>query len=486
MNVSGLYQSTVSELASCVGVYVEDDNEVLRVVTSLSDIEPKDVWVRKHPSLKDCQEAWDRGCVAVFCEKGPDFKGLPIIEVSDVDVALGIMVNELYQSPSSDLNIIAVTGTNGKTTVAYLCAKALQNLQLNSMYMGTLGFGHVNNLVPQKLTTPTCGEVHYKLAMARDAGSKYVAMEASSHGLDQNRLAGTMIDVAIFTNLTHEHLDYHKSINDYLLAKQKLLAMTSVGLAIVNYDDPSGKVIMERINKPTWPVSFESIPRGYDRWSYGVVESIQLEGMQVKILTHQGVCVIDTPLIGNFNAENLVLAHAALCQIGVDIKQAAYALSLIQTVPGRMQRLIGKLPCEVFLDYSVTPVALESVLKLLRFLVKGKLWVVFGCGGDRDREKRPMMGKIAERYADEVIVTEDNSRSEPFTQIADEIVSGMKTPRFVNVIPSRLEAIRYALREARSDDIVLITGKGHETTMEDRKGIRDFSDMAAVETALAD
>lgn len=487
MDISGVYQSTVSELAASLGVFVEDDREVLRVVTSLSDLDPGDVWVTKNPSIKACEEALRNGCLAVFCEKSPGFEKMPMIEIEDVEYALGFLVNILYQTPSSELKVIATTGTNGKTTVSYLCAKALQYLQQESMYIGTLGYGHINHLKPQKLTTPACGELHYKLALARDEGVDVVSLEASSHGLDQGRLSGLMIDVAIFTNLTHEHMDYHKTINDYLLAKQKLMTMKSVGVAVINQDDPSGKVIMERINKPIWPVSFESVPRGYDRWSYGIVESIRLEGMQVKIVTHLDSCVIDTPLIGEFNAENLVLAHAALCQIGISPKEAAHALSTVHFIPGRMQRLeYPGLPCEVIVDYSHTPVALERVLMLLRSLVKGRLWVVFGCGGDRDQSKRPLMGRVAERFADEVIVTEDNSRRESFSQISNQIIAGMSSSKFVKVIPSRLQAIRYALREAEQNDIVVIAGKGHEVTMENQQGIKDFSDIIAIETALAE
>lgn len=487
MEIKGIYQTTVSELSASLGIYSDDDQTVLRIETSLENIEPSDVWVKAYPSVKDCEIAKEKGCVAIFCQKAPKVEGISILEVPCIETALGLMVNILYDTPSSDLKVIATTGTNGKTTVAYLCAKALQALSYDSMYIGTLGYGRVNALRPQKLTTPSCGELHYKLALARDEGVSVVSLEASSHGLDQGRLSGVAIDVAIFTNLTHEHLDYHKSINDYLLAKQKLMTMRSVGVSVINLDDPSGEIIAGRIDKPIWAVSFQSIPRGYDRWSYAVIESMQPEGMQIKVISHVGSVVISTPLLGDFNAENVVLAHAAMCQIGMDPKEAAWALSTVDMIPGRMQKMqYPNLPCEVIVDYSHTPIALEKVLKNLRSLVKGRLWVVFGCGGDRDQSKRPMMGAIAERYADEVIVTEDNSRSEDFEDIAKQIVSGMKTPGFVKVIPKRLQAIKYALRESMQDDIVLVAGKGHELQMENRQGVREFSDITAIEAAVTE
>jgi|AntRauTorckE5430_2_1112549.scaffolds.fasta_scaffold00597_8 UDP-N-acetylmuramyl-tripeptide synthetase len=486
MEIKGFYQASVSELAASVGVYAESEEMVLRLVTSIDEIESGDALIRKNISDMEWNQALQKGCVAVFCENGPK-DAAKIICMLDFEVSMGILMNIFYQSPSSDLKVIAVTGTNGKTTVSYLCAKALQNLHHQSMYIGTLGYGRVNALIPQSLTTPGCGELHHKLALARDEEIECVALEASSQGLDQGRLSGVMIDVAVFTNLTHEHMDYHGSINDYMLAKEKLLMMKSVGLVVINQDDPSGKMIMDRIDKPLWPVSFEFIPRGYSRWSYGIIESVSFEGMQVKIITHQKTVVIDSPLFGSFNAENLILAHAALCQLGIDAKEAAYALSTIDMIPGRMQRLnCPNVNYEVIVDYSHTPAALEKVLILLRSLAKGRLWVVFGCGGDRDTEKRSIMGGISERYADEVVITEDNSRSESFEHIASQIVSGMKVAQLAKIIPSRVDAIKYALREAQMDDIILVAGKGHECMIDTQKGVQEFSDVMAIETALAE
>lgn len=485
MDISGFYQATVADLAASLTVFSDCQDIVLRIVSGLADIEDGDMWVYTSPTAEMCHTAVKKGCRAIVCEQNPGFDQVPMIVVEAIEPALGLLANTLYQEPSSHMSVIAVTGTNGKTTVAYLCAKALQYLQRESVYIGTLGSGHPDHLSPQKRTTPACGEIHYKLALARDQGVEAVAMEASSHGLHQGRLSGVMIDVAVFTNLTHEHMDYHKTINAYLAAKEKLMTMASVSLTVINQDDPSGQILIDRIKKPVWPVSFTAIPRGFKRWSYGAVESITIEGMHIKILTHQQSVWIDTPLIGSFNAENLVMAHAALCLTGIDPKKAAEGLSSVKEIPGRMQRIQGNsYTAHVFVDYSHTPSALERVLAQLREMVKGRLWVVFGCGGDRDKDKRPMMGRIAERYADEVVITEDNSRTEQFSTIANEILSGMKTATFAQVIASRKEAIKYVLRESSQHDIVLIAGKGHETTIENQDGVSHFSDIEVARKAI--
>jgi UDP-N-acetylmuramoyl-L-alanyl-D-glutamate--2,6-diaminopimelate ligase len=363
----------------------------------------------------------------------------------------------------------------------------MQYLKHPSTLIGTLGYGRFGQLRPQQHTTPPAGELQQKLAVARDRGDVFVAMEASSHALDQMRLAGCMIDVAVFTNLTHEHLDYHKTINDYLAAKQKLVMMNAVGIAIVNYDDPSGQLMIERTNKALWPCSMQSIPRGFTRWSYAAIQSVNIQGLVIKITTHNETVVIDSPLIGEFNAENLMYAHAALCLMGVKSSEAAYALGSIEFIPGRMQRVnYNELRCNVFIDYCHTPNALEKVLSSLDNIKSGRVWLVFGCGGNRDKKKRSMMGAISERLADEVVITEDNSRSELFQDIANDILSGMRCPNYAQVIESRYAAIKYALREAQENDIVLIAGKGHETFIENSEGVRYFSDEATVESILVE
>lgn len=485
MEIKGNYQVSVGELAASIGVYLESDEMVRGIASSVLEMESGDVLVRENIELEACEAAYQKGIKAIVCQNEIEFDKLPVMVVKDVESARGILANALYQEPSSHLNIIAVTGTNGKTTVSYLCAQAMQYLSSESMYLGTLGYGRVGNLKPQLNTTPSCGQLHQKLAEARDKEIETVALEASSIGIDQGRLSGVMIDVAVFTNLTHEHLDYHKTINAYLAAKQKLLMMKSVAATVINQDDPSGAELVKRIKKPLWPVSFENMPRGFERWTYGIIDSMDLSGMKLKLLTHQGACVIETKLIGAFNAENLAMAHAAMSLLGIDIQKAAKALSSIDYIPGRMQRVhYAELMSQVIIDYSHTPHALERVLQQLRALAKGRIWVVFGCGGNRDQEKRPLMGSIAERYADEVIITEDNSRDEKFEDISKMILSGMKLPGFSHVIPSRYQAIKYALRESLQNDIVLIAGKGHETTMVSEEGVQDFSDIVAVESIL--
>ena len=298
----GDYRSTVESLAAAIGVIVDDYNEVFGLQTALSDIQSGDIWARLRPTAEECILAKERGAVAVFCRDKPNVEGITFIQTNYFEKDLGIVLNEFYQTPSSYLKVVAVTGTNGKTTVAYLCAAAMQYLQHASTLIGTLGYGRFGQLKPQSHTTPPAGELQHKLANARDREDVFVAMEASSHALDQGRLSGVMIDVAIFTNLTHEHLDYHKTINDYLAAKQKLVMMNSVGVAIINYDDPSGQLMIERTNKAIWPCSLHSVPRGFKRWSYGSVKESSIRGIAVKVTTHDESVLIESPLIGKFNA----------------------------------------------------------------------------------------------------------------------------------------------------------------------------------------
>lgn len=486
MEVYGNYQSSLSELAAAIGHIHDGEQWVYGIQTELMKIEQGDIWCYPRPNVEQCQLALARGCVAIVCCAAVETT-LPLFEVTDFEHSLGLLLNLFYQEPTSHMQVMAVTGTNGKTTVAYLCAAAMRILEKNALLIGTLGRGSLGHLQAQRHTTPPAGELHQALATGRDRGAEYVAMEASSHGLDQGRLAGVMVDVAVFTNLTHEHMDYHKTINEYLAAKQKLFMMKTVGISVINLDDPSGEIIASRIRKAKWACSLKSIPRGYDRWSYGSFEQSSLQGGILRITTHDAHCTIPTSLIGSFNAENLLLAHAALCVWGIDPSEAAKALSKVDTIPGRLQRVEYKeLLCEVFIDYSHTPAALERVLSELDELKTGTLWVVFGAGGERDLAKRPMMGAVAERYADQVVLTEDNSRAEDKMDIMKHIQSGMKSPHLAHVIPQRQDAIRYALREARESDIVVIAGMGHETTMETNEGSKAYSDIATVEEILTE
>jgi UDP-N-acetylmuramyl-tripeptide synthetase len=486
MEVSGDYQSTVADLAACIGKVCENHQVVLGIQTALTDIIPGDIWAAIAPTIAQCEVAKQAGAVAILCEQPVDTL-LTVIQVPSLENAMGLMLNTLYEEPSSHMNVMAVTGTNGKTTVSYLCAAAMQYIQKSTLLVGTLGHGQPGALKKHRYTTPPAGQLQQSLASARDRGVEYVAMEASSHGLDQGRLAGVMIDVAVFTNLTHEHLDYHKTINAYLDAKQKLVNMRSVGVSVVNVDDPSGEIIANRCPKVVWACSTVSIPRGFKRWSYGQIRESSLQGVTVKVTSHDSSCFIESGLIGAFNAENLLLAHSVLCLWGVSSQEAARSLSAVPYIPGRMQRLqFSTLPCEVIVDYSHTPAALEQVLVELDRLKDNRLWVVFGCGGDRDTAKRPLMGAIAERLADEVVLTDDNPRSEASLKILEDIKAGMKCPQYAHMIANRGDAIRFALREANENDIVLIAGKGHETVMETAMGRVYFSDIAKVEEIISE
>lgn len=486
VEVKGLYDSTISDLAGVLLKAIESEATVYGIEPHLKDILEGDLWTFKNPSAEEVFEAYKKGAVGVFCQNVPkgDLPDIPFIESLNYKDDLGKLLDYFYRHPSSELSVIAVTGTNGKTTVSYLCAQAMQYLNHKSYYIGTLGFGALSDVKSQNLTTPGVHELHAKLADARDLNAKLVAMEASSHGLDQGRILGVAIDVAVFTNLTHDHLDYHGSINDYLQSKRQLFDMKSVAMGVINIDDPSGEWLSETLDCNVWACGINQSPRGFSRWSIGEIVHANHDGMELKIITHQAEVTLQTSLVGYFNANNLLLSHAALCMLGIDAQSAAYALSSVKLIPGRMQKLnYTMIPCSIYVDYCHTPAAMELVLSELKLYEKGKLIVVFGCGGDRDKEKRPMMGEIAERLADVVIITQDNSRSEPFSEIVGDILQGAKCPGLIEVVSSRYSAIARAMRLASTDDIVLLAGIGTDKIFVNQCQ-QEMSDIEIVEEII--
>ena len=418
----------------------------------------------------------------------------PVIVVPELAEIAGDVAHEWYGRPSEALTVVAVTGTNGKTSTVQWLAQALNSEGVVCGSIGTLGVVLPDGLnLGGTLTTPDVFTLHRSLAVLRDAGARVAAIEASSIGIDQERLQAVTIEIAAFTNLSHDHLDYHGTLEAYINAKRRLFQWPGLQRAVINLDDAVGRSIAQGLrDENLLHVS------GYStegELSAGVSASeIQTGGHGIifNLVLPEGVAQIVTRLVGRHNISNLLLVAGVLHAMGWPLSRISRALSRLKSVDGRLQ-VVEAVSCAdkpvpaplAVVDYAHTPDALARSLEALREVAEarsGKLWVVFGCGGDRDRAKRPMMGEIAQQRADVVVLTSDNPRSEPRQQILDEIMSGMVGNPVV--ITERADAILYAFWQARVEDVILLAGKGHETYQEILGVRHPFDDREWARAAL--
>ena len=428
--------------------------------------------------------AFSRGAAAVVYEANgyePDVHAANAIPVKDLRQHVGTIASRFYDAPSTKLKVIGVTGTNGKTTTTHLLAQVLDRSERRCGLIGTLGCGFPGQLDPSLHTTPDAVSVQRLLAEFVAAGARTVCMEVSSHALDQARVAGVAFDIAVFTNLTRDHLDYHGDMSAYAEAKARLFDFPHLEAAVINADDSFGRELIERSRSRIRVVSF-GLERGDVRAN---VVQPSAEGLALQVTTPQGATELRSPLLGRFNAANLLAVLAVLLIAGMPLAEAAAVLGKAQPVAGRMERFggINGQPL-VVVDYAHTPDALEKALKALREHTRGRLLCVFGCGGDRDRGKRPQMGAIAEKLADVVILTNDNPRHEEPSAIIQEISTGMRTTP--TIVPDRMQAIRAALREALAGDVVLVAGKGHEDYQQIGDQRLPYSDRDTVRALLGE
>ncbi len=431
------------------------------------------------------------GAAAVFAEqdeKWPEdavINGIPVIVIPELAQQAGVIASRFFDQPSAHMNVLAVTGTNGKTSVANLLAGALGVLGRRAAVLGTLGNGMHGALEKSTHTTLDACHLQALLAQFRAEGASAVAMEASSHGLVQGRLNGTVIDVALFTNLTRDHLDYHGDMESYAAAKELLFRWPTLKAAVLNADDPAALRYRAAL-EPSVPV----LAYSQQAESTADIRALQIQptlaGLELLVATPVGECSLRVPLLGRFNVSNLLAVTGGLLALGVPLADIAEALQQAQPVPGRMQSFSGEHPT-VVVDYAHTPDALEKVLSSLREHAEADLVCVFGCGGDRDRGKRPLMGQIAARLADRVVVTNDNPRTEHPESIISEIVAGLGSTQGGEVLvePDRHLAIRQSIADAGRYDIVLVAGKGHEDYQEINGVRHHFSDAEEVRAALA-
>jgi len=436
--------------------------------------------------LEFLRQAVDAGAAAVAWEP-VEGRQAPVIAppavcfpVPGLRSKLGGLADRFFGAPSRRTRVVGFTGTNGKTTCAHLVASALDNSGRRSGYMGTVGVGLAGRLEPSELTTADVIETHRRLAELADLGASAIAMEVSSHALDQGRVSGVRFEAAVFTNLSRDHLDYHGDMDRYGEAKARLFSTPGLRWAVANTDDPCGSRMLAAAGTGVGTVSvgFRTGPSA-DRRLTVLQHRATDDGLAISFDGDWGRLELASRLIGRFNVENLALALATLLVLEVPPTQALTALSAVTPPPGRMEvfRPVQSGPV-VVVDYAHTPDALAKALDAVRAHCHGRLYVVFGCGGDRDRGKRAHMGRIAEAAADVVILTDDNPRSEDGGRIIDDIVAGMKTSPAI--IRDRRGAITSAFEQAGPGDVLLVAGKGHEDYQIVAGERRRFSDREVV------
>lgn len=435
------------------------------------------------------KEALKRGAVAVVAEaRGlQQIDKLPIVAVDNLQRRLGEIAGRFYRDPSAAMSLVAVTGTNGKTTVTQLVTHALMALGCAAGVIGTLGNGPIGQLVATTNTTPDVVTINALLWQMQQVGVQVVAMEASSHGLVQGRLDGLTIHTGVITNFSRDHLDYHGSMEAYRDAKALLAQNPTLRCLVVNADDPVVAEMALQAHAQCRILTFSLDPKSTaDIKAESII--FTAKGLVLSVVAGVERSQIESQLVGDFNAANLLAALAALLSLGIELDAACRALASVAPVAGRMQLIASseaaKQPA-VVVDFAHTPDALEKALIALRRHCNGTLWCVFGCGGDRDAGKRPLMGEVAARYADRLVVTSDNPRSEKPARIIADIVKGIPTGIGFEIIEDRAEAIRFAITNAASTDMVLLAGKGHEDYQEIAGVKYSFSDVDVASHVLA-
>ena len=502
--------------------------KLTRLVSDSRAVQPGDTFVAYPGAQTDGRQyiaqAIARGANAVIWELH-DFKWnndwvVPNLAVHDLRHKAGMIADHIYGQPSQKLWMVGVTGTNGKTSISHWLAKTFSALGRKSAVLGTIGNGFPSALQATQNTTPDALVLHGLLAEYAQQGAQAAVMEVSSHALTQGRVNAVHYDVALLTNLTRDHLDYHGDMQSYAAAKRSLFDWANLKHAVLNLDDAFGAELAEQLilggGSPSplpnpLPQAGEGANdplRGYStpevigygmedeslklaerlgiRMVYGTLTQMDAQGLALQLHTSWGSAALQSKLIGRFNASNLLGALAVLLVSEMDIDDAARELGLQKAVAGRMQTLGGKDTPSVVVDYAHTPDALEKVLLTLREVTApsdGRVICVFGCGGDRDRGKRPMMGTVAARFADVRIVTSDNPRSEEPRAIIDAIITGMQGE--YQIIEDRAKAIAHAIAKAQANDTILLAGKGHEDYQEIAGVRHPFSDAEIAHRALS-
>jgi UDP-N-acetylmuramoyl-L-alanyl-D-glutamate--2,6-diaminopimelate ligase len=450
-------------------------------------------------------QAVARGAVAIVAESAAFLSGMsersdlpiPVIRIPQLREQVSRIADRFYAQPSAAMSVIGVTGTNGKTSCTQLLAQALRLLGKPCGVIGTLGnsLGHLsenkinaqdNKNTSSSLTTPDPIALQAQLAQWRDQNVQYTAMEVSSHGLAQGRVSGIRFRGAVFTNLTRDHLDFHGTMAEYGAAKARLFAMPELEFAVINRDDAFGAELIKTVRGHVSVLDFSLLGKSGVRSDAAIaIKSAEFHahGVGASVQTPWGEIALRSHLLGDFNLSNLLGVIGVLGQLQISPADIAVLLPQLDPIAGRMQRVAAAADIEVVVDYAHTPDALEHALAASRRHCRGQLWCVFGCGGDRDAGKRPLMGAVAARLADHIVLTSDNPRSENPQRILDQIAAGIAAADVV-VESDRAAAISFAIQHAQAGDMVLLAGKGHEDYQLIGAEIRPFNDVMVARAAL--
>ena len=474
--------------------------EIHNIASNSSEVTPGSAFIAlpgmRSNGIDYAIDAAKAGAVAVIFDANDEYslKRIPLLRkqvnlawigVGDLERANGHIVSRFFGDPGRAMTIIGITGTDGKTSVTHLVVQALTRVGKRCASIGTLGYGIANELTPDQLTTPDSVSLQTRLYQFQQQRCEYVVMEVSSHALQQYRVNGCDFDIAVLTNLGRDHLDYHGSQESYAAAKARLFEDFELSGRVVNADDSFGRQLasgLERDSLIRYSASAGDEPGAEVR-----LESCEmtLNGQNLRVATPRGSITAVTALIGRFNVENTLACIATLVALGLDRNQLEVAVKDLHSIPGRMEKFAGEagMPT-VVIDFAHTEQALRACLAACREHTSGRLWCVFGCGGDRDQGKRGGMGRAVEELADRAVVTDDNPRNESPEKIVSEILAGMREPEKASVVHNRQAAIEYALSQAAAQDLVVIAGKGHEQQQIIGSERRPFSDRHVVRRIL--
>ena len=495
-NLLSEYSLSLSEIATLVGTsdanLESSDLSITGITVDSNDVIQGDLFValpgaNSHGS-KFIDSAVANGAIAVLTDMSANVHAdIPVLRVNDPRLWVGVIADKFYRNPSSAINVFGITGTNGKTTTSYLLQQIWDFNNRNSGLIGTIETRIGDEIFPNKRTTPEAPELQSIFAIMRERHNLNVVMEVSSHALALNRVEGTKFSVVAFTNLSHDHLDFHKTMENYYQAKSRLFKYGFSEKAIINIDDSWGKRLFEETE-----IEKISISTHDQKANWRIIDSSLADPssssksvVELTIAGPGGILLsIATPLMGDYNSANVLMALALAVESGIDPLSAANALSNAKGAPGRMESIELGQRFSAVIDYAHTPDAVSAALKAVRSSTKGRIIAVLGCGGDRDAAKRPLMGQALISGADLAIFTSDNPRSEDPLSILNQMHEGMKLTENHFVIVDRSEAIKFAIENAVEGDCVLVLGKGHETGQEIKGKISPFDDRVELKNAI--
>lgn len=481
------------QLLRGVDADITTDLSVVGVRLDSRTIQPGELFVALRSEHSHGAEFIDsaiaNGAAGVLLDQYAPLQGkqleVPCIVIEDLEQHLGTIARNMYGNAGSELAVFAVTGTNGKTSCCSAYARLHSQLGASCGFIGTLGWGVDGEYAATGYTTPDVFSTHAICAQLLQRGCEAVAMEVSSHALAQNRIAGIAVRTAAFTNLTHDHLDYHSSEADYAAQKSKLFVRDNLKTAVLNIDDAMGVQLAAQLkhDRQLQVLSYSLSQSNADVWADAI--EFDEHGMRASVHSPWGSAKLNSKLFGEFNLSNLLAVIGSLCADGFDLQDVVDAVGDLEGAAGRMQAVRNELGLHIVIDFAHTPDALQNALAALRRHCTGELWLVFGCGGDRDKSKRPLMGGIAERLADRVVLTNDNPRTEAADTIAADVLSGINKPDCIHVELNRARAIEYAVQSAQGGDCVLVAGKGHEDYQDINNVKLPFDDYTVVQSALS-